>query len=828
MSTILNFILVLSLFLMGIFGYAQDSISRKMIQVEKINERPKIDGFLDEFVWQNAPIAKNFVERTPTNGNPEPDSLRTEVKILYDDLGIYLGATMFDSEPEKILKELTERDGIGNSDFIYFLINGYNDRQQSLQFAITAGGNQYDSKITNENEDSSWNGVWYSAVQITDFGWVAEIFIPYSELRFPDKEQQVWGLNIEREVRRTRKRYVWSPVDNTKGSFAFYDGEIHGISSIDPPTRLSFQPYVSSYFTHYDGKSDITVNGGLDLKYGINDAFTLDMILVPDFGQTKFDEAVLNLSAFEVQYVEQRPFFTEGTEMFSKGNLFYSRRIGGSPSRQPLLGENEVISEYPAKIDLLNALKVSGRTDKNLGIGVFNAITEKTYAKVQNEITGETRKELIEPLANYNVLVLDQRFGQNSSISLVNTNTMREGNFRDANATGIYANITNKSNTWNFAGNLEGAWVMEDKTKFGMEGNVGVAKISGAHRYQASMFFRTKDYNIDDLGYTGPTNYMNYYLYYGYRLLKPKGFLNSMYLNFNLNYNRRIEPDLHYNSNLNFNSSFNTKEFFGFGGGFETTLFKFNEIYEPRTFGRHLVVPMFYDIWAWISTDYRKKLAIDATIDWYKYDQKGRGRLILDFAPRYRFSDRFKVFYSFHATLSNKENGFVGKSGEDIFIGVRDRNTLENSLEAQYIFNEKMALNLAFRHYFTDVTYESINTLNQDGSLTLAENYTNNHNATYNNWNVDLRFNWWFAPGSQLSLLYRNSVESYEEFSKRSFNDNFNYMFDQPQLNSFSIKISYFLDYNRMKHWFKKNPSIMDSGERISYHDLKNYGTKRI
>src|SRR5690606_35071514 len=124
----------------------------------------------------------------------------------------------------------------------------------------------------------------------TDFGWVAEIFIPYSELRFPDKEQQIWGLNIEREVRRTRKRNVWSPVDNTKGSFAFYDGEIHGISNIDPPTRLSFQPYVSSYFTNYDGKSDITVNGGLDLKYGINDAFTLDMILVPDFGQTKFDE----------------------------------------------------------------------------------------------------------------------------------------------------------------------------------------------------------------------------------------------------------------------------------------------------------------------------------------------------------------------------------------------------------------------------------------------------------------------------------------------------------------------------------------------------------
>lgn len=830
MSTILKLLLLLSLYLIGNLGFGQDldSLSRKKIHLEKISDRPKIDGVLDDLAWQNAPIAKDFIERTPANGNSQPDSLRTEVKIIYDNLGIYLGATMFDSQPEKILKELTERDQVGNTDFIYFLLNGYNDRQQSLQFLVSAANVQYDSKITNGNEDGSWNGVWYSAVEITDFGWVAEIFIPYSELRFPDNENQVWGLNIEREVRRIRTRYVWSPIDNKKGSFSYYDGEMHGISNIDPPTRLSFQPYVSSYYTNYDGKSDITVNGGLDLKYGINDAFTLDMILIPDFGQTKFDEAVLNLSAFEVQYVEQRPFFTEGTEMFSKGNLFYSRRIGGNPSLFPSLNENEKIIEFPAKIDLLNALKVSGRTDKNLGIGIFNAITEKSYAKIENEVTGETRKEMVEPLANYNVLVLDQRFGQNNSISLVNTNTLREGSFRDANATGIYADITNKANTWNFWGNLEGSWVLEEQTKFGAEGSIAAAKISGENRIQGSVFFRTKDYDINDLGYTGQTNYINYYAYYGYRLLQPKGFLNTMNLNFNLNYNRRLEPDLHYNANVNFNSSFTTKKFFTFGGGFETSLVKTNDIYEPRTFGRHLEIPMFYDVWAWISTDYRKKLALDATIDWYKYDQKGRGKLFVEFAPRYRVSDKFKLFYGFNATFSDKENGFVGKNENDIFIGARDRNTLENSLEAQYIFNEKMALNLAFRHYYTDVTYESINTLNQDGTITKTDENPSIYNATYNSWNVDLRFSWWFAPGSQLSLLYRNSVESYEEFSNRSFDDNFKYMFDQPQLNSFSIKVSYFLDYNRMKHWFKKSPSKTETGERISYHHYKNYGTKRI
>src|SRR5690606_31371534 len=161
------------------------------------------------------------------------------------------------------------------------------------------------------------------------------------------------------------------------------------IKNIETPTRLSFQPYISTYMNSYDGESEIVVNGGMDLKYGINDAFTLDMILIPDFGQTKFDDTVLNLSAFEVQYDEQRPFFTEGTELFSKGNLFYSRRIGGYPSLYPDLAENEEIKELPARVDLINALKVSGRTKKNLGIGVFNAITEKTYAKILNLDTDE-------------------------------------------------------------------------------------------------------------------------------------------------------------------------------------------------------------------------------------------------------------------------------------------------------------------------------------------------------------------------------------------------------------------------------------------------------
>lgn len=805
-----------SLLTFSIFSQSIDSIARKKINIIRISEAPKIDGILNDAAWINAAIATDFVERVPKNGFPIPDSLKTEVKIVYDDLGIYFGAKMNDPNSDQILKELTERDQIGNDDFFFILLNGYNDRQQSLQFIVTAAGVQYDAKMTNEMEDASWNGVWYSAVQINEDGWTAEIFIPYSELRFPNKSVQVWGLNMEREFRRSRTRYTWSPVDNSKGSFSLYDGEIYGIENVKSPTRLSFQPYISAYLNDYNGKSETFFNGGMDLKYGINDAFTLDMILVPDFGQSKFDAEILNLSAFETQYEENRAFFSEGTELFTKGNLFYSRRVGGSPSGTVSLGEYEEVRRYPSTVNLLNAFKISGRTDKNLGIGVFNALTERTYADIINTETKVSRKEMVEPLANYNIVVLDQRFGGNSSVSLVNTNVLREGHTRDANVTGLYLDLVNNKNTLKYFAGVEGSFVNEIETQFGMEGNIGIAEISGSNRFSGEVSFRTKDYNINDLGYTGETNYINYYGYYGYRYLQPKGFLNNLNLNFNLNYTRRLETDLYNNFNFNFNSGFTTKKFNSFGGGFEMTPFGTNDIYEPRVDGRFVKVPSYYNTWFWYSTDYRKKLALDINIDFNKYLQKGRSNYQFEFRPQYRISDKWKLFFGTDLSFSTNDEGFVNIKDEEIIFGKRDRNTVVNSLESQYIFNNKMALNLAFRHYYSEVEYSQFFTLIEDGNLLENDVYSQNHNAIYNNWNIDLRFSWWFAPGSQLTLLYQNAMESYIRSARIDFSDNFQNLLDEPQLNSLSLRVSYYLDYNRMKSWLgpQKPPESTFSTKR--------------
>ena len=796
--------------IISVLSFAQekvnDSITRKKITAIKLDKAPKIDGNLDDETWKNIPICKDFIELRPNNGKAEDADFKSEVKIAYDDTGIYVSAMLYDKEPSKISKQLTERDNIDNDDFFVLFINGYNDNQQSLELFVTAAGVQADSKITKENgEDFSWNGIWYSAAKIVENGWTVEMKIPFSELRFPKSAVQNWGINFFRQVNRTKTAYTWNHVNNQKGSFLLYDGILENVKNIDPPTRLSFTPYFSTYVNNYDGKTTTNFNGGMDVKYGINDAFTFDMTLIPDFGQANFDNSVLNLTPFEQEFTEQRSFFTEGTELFNKGNMFYSRRVGDEPSLSPNLSQDETLVESPAKVKLFNAFKISGRTNKGLGIGFFNGITEKAEATIRNNITGETRKEVLEPWANYNVLVLDQRFNGNSSVTLVNTNTMRSGNFRDANATGILWSINNKKNTYQYYGNIKGSWIMDNGTKFGNRSQLGFGKTSGKNRFDINANFVTKNWDINDLGFSTTTNIASYNAWYGYRILQPTKRFNNIYLNNNFTYSHRLEPFLFSTLRFNHNNQFTDKNFRSFGGGIEFTPIGEKDIYEPRKQGRHLNVPGYFDSWIWYESDSRKKLQYNVNIDYYAYNEKGRNKVIPSVFLRYRFNDKFNVIWQFNPVFSNKEVGFAGNDGTNIFMGRRQRNTYENSLTSQFSFNDKMTLSLAFRHYFSDVTYHQFYTLNQDGSLANTINFSNNLNGTYNSWNVDLRYTWWFAPGSQLTLLYRNAVSNYQDVSRLTFGKNFDTLFNEPMTNNISLRLTYFLDYNRAKNWFKKS-----------------------
>ncbi len=781
-----------------------DSIVRKQITITKLTIPPKIDGILDEEIWKNAPLASNFVEYQPQNGNAEKPEFRTEVRILYDDTGIYFGAKMYDPEPGKIDKELVERDNIGNDDFFDVLINGYNDKQQSLEFIVLPNGVQFDAKMTNDyGEDSNWSAVWDSAAKIDQDGWTVEMKIPYSELRFPKKDIQEWGLNFVRFTRRNKVKTTWNFIDNKKGSFLLYDGVLKGIENIKPPTRLSFLPYFSTYLNNYDGKTSTSINGGMDVKYGINDAFTLDTTLIPDFGQTAFDDNILNLGPFEQQFSEKRSFFTEGTELFSKGNLFYSRRVGDYPSREPNLQTDEILVGNIQRVKLLNATKISGRTNKGLGVGFFNGITKKTDVEVLNNTTGIKRTETIEPLANYNVFVFDQRFNGNSSVSLINTNVTRDGDFRDANATALLVDLKDKKNKYNVYGGFRGSYVNDETNEFGTNINAGIGKIFGKSTYRTGFEAVSKNYNIDDLGYTGQTNYIHFNGNYSYFLLQPSKKFNNINYNVNLNYSRRLETDLFRTFEINTNISFTDKKFRNFGGGLLFTPSGENDLYEPRVFGQYLFIPAFINPWFWFNSDNRKKFTYNLSTDYYAYNQIGRNRINNEIGLRYRISDQISINYQGNYNVSNQEQGFAGKDASKIYIGNRNRNTVINGLTSKYTLNNKMSLSFSLRHYYSEVNYKSFGILEQNGEVTPSNNYSIN-NQTYNSWNVDLRYSWWFAPGSQLTLLYQNASQSYLDYSKINFKNNFNNLFNEPMNNTLSLKVTYFIDYNNAKSWFKK------------------------
>ena len=437
-------------------------ISQKTIKAERINSKITIDGELTEEEWVSAKRATEFIQSSPQVGKAA--SQKTEVRVLYDDLNIYIGARCYD-DMSKVSNVLSQRDDFNsNIDYFTFIIDTYNDNQNGFAFGVSSMGVQYDAKVF----VSEWYGevdmAWKSEVKLNEDNWSVEFLIPYSAFRFSKKQIQNWGVNFIRHISRRRESSSWNPIRPDFENDMAQCGDLLNVSGIKPPFRLSLIPYISTYAEHYpyniDQKSNWgrAINGGMDIKYGINEAFTLDMTLIPDFGQVQFDNEVLNLSPFEIQFQDYRQFFTEGTELFNKTNLFYSRRIGGSPllstSIYDELNANEQVESNPRNSQLLNATKISGRTSKGLGIGVFNGLSASTFASVSDTLTGASRQLLTSPLTNYNVLVLDQNLKNNSYITFTNTNVLREGKFYDANLSALHTKLNTKSNKYFIASNL--------------------------------------------------------------------------------------------------------------------------------------------------------------------------------------------------------------------------------------------------------------------------------------------------------------------------------------------------------------------------------------
>lgn len=756
-----------------LFTFSQFS-EKKIYDIAKvkISQKIKIDGIFNDLAWQDLDLANNFVQISPNNGAKERSNQKTQVKLCFDNKYFYVAAKLFDNAPDSILKELSSRDDKEkNCDVFAIYLNPYNNGKMEYSFAVTAAGVQVDSKISSGNEDQSWNAVWSSSVKITKNGWNVEMAIPFSSLRFTN-DNKSWSLNIARSIRRYREDYSWNPIDVTFPNYALQSGLLDGIKNINSPIRLSFMPYSSLYFESYNGIKEFPNNFGMDLKYGINESFTLDMTLIPDFGQAASDAQVLNLSPFEVKYEEKRQFFNEGVELFNiGGEMFYSRRV---------------------QDDLLNATKISGRTKKGLGIAALNAITNNTDDK---------------PLTNYNVIIFDKVLKNNSSVSFMNTHMVQKGSSRDANVSGLFTKINNKENTRVFGANLKLSQEFEGANiSRGFAGMLAVGKTSGTYQYELFRSFEDDKYNPNDLGFLYSNNSITNGINLGYfQTSENKRFINSR-IGLELHHETLFTDNKFTNLNIELESKVTLKKYLTIFAKCEVSPYEEVDYYEART--DNLESPLnkskYIYLGSWISSDYRKKLAIDigggGSINPLYSGYMYRLRI----APRIRFNDKLSLRYIL--SIKNKYNdiGFVTdtilgnqEKYEPIF-GLRNTFMVTNVLSASYIVNNKISFNLKLRYHIDQVENLKFKTLDNNGYLNDVFDqsvFEDESNINYSTWTSDVNFSWWFAPGSQIKLVWKNAVDNQTNLLRNNWSENIEDSFNLPLQNSVSLKVIYYLDY---------------------------------
>ena len=423
----------------------------------RADESPRLDGRLDDAVWARAVPASGFVQREPVEGEPAPE--RTEVRFLYTDEALYIGARMFSDDPWSIRALVARRDRDVPSEQLIVSFDTRLDLQTAYTFAITPGGVRTDYFHPADREtarDYSFDPVWEAETHLDSLGWTAEIRIPFTQLRFNPGSRQVWGLNLARRVPARNEEAFWVLVGRAETGWSSRMGRLTGIEGIRPSRRIELLPYVASEATAvsevdpanpFSESLETRVRAGADLKMGLGPVLTLDATLNPDFGQVEADPAEVNLTAFETFFSERRPFFIEGANLFGGRGHFYSRRIGAPPP-------GAADAPYAEAVDnttILGAAKVTGRFPSGFSLGALAALTNREEARTFDPASGAFGREIVAPLAGYGIVTARQEFGRDRS-TLSGTVTAVE---RDVEAgTPLAAAVTHRA----YTGLADGRW----------------------------------------------------------------------------------------------------------------------------------------------------------------------------------------------------------------------------------------------------------------------------------------------------------------------------------------------------------------------------------
>ncbi|WEK35745.1 MAG: DUF5916 domain-containing protein [Candidatus Pseudobacter hemicellulosilyticus] len=789
----------------------------------------RIDGNLDEADWQLAPVATDFITYSPVFG--QPAGSRTEVRILYDNTAIYIGAYLYDN-PAQVRRQFTARDSEQNADVDFFsvFLDTYQDRQNAFQFLVTARNVQSDARVSptvtpaaGVYGDLTWDAVWDSKVGFRDDGWVVEIKIPYFAIRFAHLQQQQWGIQFLRFNRRQNETSCWNPINPTIGGLVNQFGNLGGLADIEPPLRLSFSPYVSGGYRETplideQDSYETLRSGGMDVKYGISESFTLDATLIPDFGQVISDNVVNNITPYEIQFRENRPFFTEGTELFNKAGIFYSRRIGKTPEQYHTIQSQfrsgtdwEVISN-PSVTRLYNAVKFSGRTRNNLGIGVFNAITAPARARVRRRSTGKDSTIISEPLSNYNILVLDQALKNRSYITFTNTNVLRSGRERDANVAALDIALYDQKNMYGLLLQPRFSSIRDTSADYnGFANLLKLGKVSGKLQFNVSNELQSAKYDPNDLGYLAVPNKFVNRGEISYNIFEASpSFLNQRY-GLSAEQSYLFEPFSYQKTKFEGFAQWMFHNFWELKLSTDIAPLWYNDYFELQTPEDLLASPRqrvkkipYYSVMAAGSTDSRKRLLLNWSASFAETPMPNDPYYSFDISLRYRFSDRFNVTAYFFRQYDNGQFGYAFINDESTgapILARRKYTDVTAVLSGIYNFTPRMNISFRARHFWNRMHNTNFYNVKPDGYWIERLNQVRaSHNINYNAFNLDVFYTWDFRLGSRLVIGWKNWLGTDYEYAipgsdYKGYTSNMRQMLGTPHGNELTVRFIYFLNY---------------------------------
>jgi len=577
------FITLISLLLLipGVIGQTPE---KKQYKAVKLTTVPAIDGILDDEAWKEGTWIDDFTQFEPYNGSKVTQ--RTEFKILFDDDNLYVAFKAYDTSPDSIVNRLTRRDN-PDGDLVALVFDSFHDLRTGFLFGITSSGVKYDQMVTNDwqNQDESWDPNWWVKTSINKEGWVAEMKIPFSQVRFKKNSGDKWGLEVARLLYRKNETSFWQHIPKDSPGMVHMFGELAGLEQIKPRKIFDVTPYAVGKLETFKAEPEnpfmdkgkkYGLNGGIDAKIGVTNNMTMDLTINPDFGQVEADPSEVNLSAYETFFSEKRPFFIEGNNItnFNIGigdgdvgndNLFYTRRIGRRPQGYPNLGDG-MYTDVPTFTTIIGAAKLTGKTQNGLSVGFVEAVTSEEKAEIDNG--GERTYETVEPLTNYVVGRVQKDYNEGKTIVGViftGTNRKLDTNLDDYMHKSAYSggfDFTQyfKDKKWMF--NINAAFSQVNGTKEVLEitqrssaryfqrpdkdyalfdpnrtslagsgGRMQIMKLDGHLNLGGVVLWKTPGFEINDLGYLQQADRIMPIIWAGYNQWEPKG----IYRRFNIN-----------------------------------------------------------------------------------------------------------------------------------------------------------------------------------------------------------------------------------------------------------------------------------------------------